>query len=86
MTEFFASGSFRRAIVSIFTGAAIVLHKKLGIEMDQTDIGALAGVVIAYLVQSSSKEKKLAEIDAAGATAAAAVANPVAAFTPEAKP
>jgi hypothetical protein len=89
MGEFLASGSFRRAVIAILGGGVAVLHRKFGLDMDPADVATLGGVIVAYLIQSSSKEKKLAEIDAAGAAAAMAATNPVATFsqvTTETKP
>ncbi len=57
--------SLKRAGVGALTAAIIALNKKLGLQLDATDVISLTGLAVAYITQSAVKEVKLAGIDAA---------------------
>lgn len=62
------SPTVRRLAVTLATTAILALNRKLGLGLEQADVLALAGLVVAYLAQSGyvSAAKAKAEADAAG--------------------
>lgn len=71
--SFLLSGTGRRLIVFAVGVLAVALNRKLGLELDTTEQGALVALIIAYLSGSNYKEAQLARAAAAGAKSASAV-------------
>ncbi len=67
MLEFIQSGSFRRILVGAMTSAALLLHKKLGIEVEPEALVSIATLAAIYIAGGNIKEAALAN----GAAAAA---------------
>lgn len=60
-------GGFKRLAATIAGALVISLNKKLGLELDTTAQGLIAGMVVAYVGQSAAKEVAMAKVDAAAA-------------------
>jgi hypothetical protein len=66
MSEFLQSGSFRRLLVGIATSAALLLHKKLGLEVEPEALVSIALLAITYIAGGNLKEAALKKgLDAA---------------------
>lgn len=65
MLELLSNPSVKRAVVGGITAALIALNKKLGLQMDLGDIGALVTLAIAFIGQSAMKEVAAAKVEAA---------------------
>jgi len=73
MFAFLASGTFRRIIVYVVGIGIVALNRKLGLDLDAVEIGAIISATIAQIVQSSMKETAVAKAEMAisGASSAA---------------
>lgn len=67
MSDFIQSGSFRRILVGVMTSLALLLHKKLGIEVEPEALVSIAVLAAVYITGGNIKEAALAK----GAEAAA---------------
>jgi hypothetical protein len=65
MNEVLNNASLKRFILSLATLATIALNKKMGLQLDPVDIAALASFALGYVIQSATKEVKMAGVDAA---------------------
>ncbi len=61
MLEFIQSGSFRRILVGAMTSAALLLHKKLGIEVEPEALVSIALLAITYIAGGNIKEAAMAK-------------------------
>ena len=59
--DFFTSGSGRRLIAAAIGVLALVLNKKLGIELDEATQMALAAIIATYIGGSNWKEGQVAK-------------------------
>lgn len=75
LVDFLTSPTVRRILVALSTGAVVALNKRLGLELDATEVGSLVTLAVAYLAQSvvMDRARILAQAEADGAAAAAAV-------------
>jgi len=60
-TEFLQSGSVRRLLVGVATSAALLLHKKLGIEVEPEALVSLAVIALSYIISGNLKEVALSK-------------------------
>jgi hypothetical protein len=67
MSDFIQSGSFRRILVGVMTSLALLLHKKLGIEVEPEALVSIAVLAAVYITGGNIKEAALTK----GAEAAA---------------
>jgi hypothetical protein len=67
MSDFIQSGSFRRILVGVMTSLALLLHKKLGIEVEPEALVSIAVLAAVYITGGNIKEAALVK----GAEAAA---------------
>lgn len=67
MLEFIQSGSFRRILAGAAASLALLLHKKLGVEVEPEALVSIAVLALGYIVSGNVKEAAVAN----GAAAAA---------------
>lgn len=80
MENFIANNpSMKRLLVALLGAGAIALNKRFGFALGDTEVEAVAAIVLGYLAQSSYKEAAIAKANAAGNAAANAVTTPEAA-------
>lgn len=72
-------GQLKRAAAAIITAALIAMNKKLGLDMDATQMALVAGIAVAYISGSNWKAAVVAKAEAASAAAEAPVNTPGAA-------
>jgi len=65
MTELLGNASLKRFVLALATLATIALNKKLGLQLDPVEVAALASFALGFVIQSATKEVKLAGQDAA---------------------
>lgn len=61
MLEFIQSGSFRRILAGLAASAALLLHKKLGIEVEPEALVTIGVIAATYIVGGNVKEAALAK-------------------------
>lgn len=61
--------SLKRFVVMLIGVLAIVLNKKLGLNLDDTQQALLATMITAFIVSSNSKEKAIIQAEAFGVQA-----------------
>ncbi len=61
MLEFIQSGSFRRILAGLAASAALLLHKKLGIEVESEALVSVAVLAAVYIAGGNIKEAALAK-------------------------
>lgn len=64
--------TLKRLAVGVMTGAVVALNKKLGLDLETSDILALVGLAVSMITGSNWKEAKLAGAEAAKAIATTA--------------
>jgi len=60
-TEFLQSGSVRRLLVGVATSVALLLHKKLGLEIEPEALVSMAVLALGYIVSGNVKEVALSK-------------------------
>lgn len=73
IVAFFASGSGRRLIAFVVGLIALLLNKKLGIELTEETQLEVTALVMAYMTQSAWREQAALKVETAGQAAQATV-------------
>jgi len=76
MQKFVDNGSLRRMIATGVALGAVLLNKKVGLDLDQSQQELITYLVITYVTGSNAKEAVLSRATAAGEAAAKAVEDP----------
>jgi hypothetical protein len=85
MQKFVENGTLRRLVVTAVAMGAVVLNKKVGLELDTGTQDLLVYLAMTYITGSNAKEAMVARAKAAGDAAAAAVTDPEAVLKAAAK-
>jgi hypothetical protein len=76
MQKFVDNGTVRRLLVTAVAMGAVLLNKKLGLEIDTDQQDLVVYLAMTYLLGSNGKEALLARAQKAGDEAAAKVEDP----------
>lgn len=76
MQKFVDNGSLRRMIVTAVAFGAVLLNKKVGLDIDPGQQELLVYLAMAYITGSNAKEAMFARAKKAGEDAASAVTDP----------
>lgn len=85
MQKFVDNGSLRRMVVTAVTMGAVLLNRKLGLDIDPGQQELLVYLAMAYVTGSNAKEAMLARAKKAGDDAAAVESDPEAVLKAAAK-
>jgi hypothetical protein len=66
-SKILATGTFRRLVVGAAASGVAVANKKLGLDLDATEVGELLLLAATYIVASNMAEVKKKGIEAAAA-------------------
>jgi hypothetical protein len=78
VTAFLSNPTVRRLAVSGATALVIALNKRLGLNLDVSEVGGLVALVLGYLAQSAAVDRAriISEANAAATAAAGKVTTP----------
>jgi hypothetical protein len=65
MPELLANPSFKRIVFAVVGFAVVALNKRLGLNLDSTEVVSLLTLVLGFVAASNAKEVAIAKSDAA---------------------